>query len=323
LNCEILTRKEETVEEFNAGYKKFWEEEQARKKLKATEDLEEIFDEAEYDLRQKNLKIIDALKKTQSGTETEAMEDENVEENSDELIPSDSLNFKVRPDSDQNLVTLNKDLNKNISAEAESKSLPNVDPDNFINVEPKDIGSDLPEIIGYNELEEDEDQRDIIAEAFADDDVVESFKAEKAALIEAKKPKDIDLTLPGWGEWGGGGAMPSKRKRKRFTIKAPPVHKRKDENTGHLILNTGKDEKLRTHQVNNVPFPFTSVSDFEASIRAPVGATFIPRTAHLKMVKPRVKTKAGEVIEPMDREQLVRRGIAKPIKIVGANGDEL
>jgi len=323
LNCEILTRKEETVEEFNAGYKKFWEEEQAKKKLKASEDLEEIFDEAEYDLRQKNMKIIDALKKTQSRTETEAMEDENVEENSDELIPTDSLNFKVRPDSDQNLVTLNKDLNKNISAEAESKSLPNVDPDNFINVEPKDIGSDLPEIIGYNELEEDEDQRDIIAEAFADDDVVESFKAEKAALIEAKKPKDIDLTLPGWGEWGGGGAMPSKRKRKRFTIKAPPVHKRKDENTGHLILNTDKDEKLRTHQVNNVPFPFTSVSDFEASIRAPVGATFIPRTAHLKMVKPRVKTKAGEVIEPMDREQLVRRGIVKPMKIVGVSGDEL
>ena len=41
------------------------------------------------------------------------------------------------------------------------------------------------------------------------------------------------------------------------------------------------------------------------------------------MVKPRVKTKAGEVIEPMDREQLVRRGIVKPMKMVGANGKEL
>jgi len=324
LNCELLSRQDETVAEFNAGYKKFWEEEQAKKKLKATEDLEEIFDEAEYDLRQKNLIKIDALKKAQSGRENEeVMEEGDVEEKSEELIPSDSLNFKVRPDSDQNIVKLNKDLNKNIGKEAETTSLPNVDPDNFINVEPKDIGSDLPEIIGYNELEDDEDQRDIIAEAFADDDVVESFKAEKAALIEAKKPKDIDLTLPGWGEWGGGGAVPSKRKRKRFTIKAPPVHKRKDENSGHLILNTDKDEKLRTHQVNNVPFPFTSVSDFEASVRAPVGATFIPRTAHLKMVKPRVKTKAGEVIEPMDREQLVRRGIVKPMKMVGANGKEL
>jgi len=323
LNCELLTR-DQSVQEFNAGYKKYWEEEQSKKKkLETTEDLEEIFDEAEFDLKQKNKKRLEALKEAQNGR-TNDPEEVADEENPDELIPADSLNFKVRPDSDTHLVKLNKDLNKNITKEGEDKALPNVDPDNFINVEPKDIGSDLPEIIGYNELEEDnEDQRDIIAEAFADDDVVESFKAEKAALIEAKKPKDIDLTLPGWGEWGGGGAVPSKRKRKRFTVKAPPVHKRKDENSGHLILNTEKDDKLRTHQVSNVPFPFTSVSDYEASIRAPVGSTFIPRTAHLKMVKPRVMTKAGAVIEPMDREQLVRRGIVKPIKVVGGKGDEL
>ena len=111
-----------------------------------------------------------------------------------------------------------------------------------------------------------------------------------------------------------------------------------------MIINTEKDEKIRGHQVSNVPFPFTSVSDYEvgwkgifkiigifwklcsplsielvlvllernigflemvffsqASIRAPVGATFVPRTAHLKMIKPRIKTRAGEVIEPMSR----------------------
>jgi len=322
MNCELLN-KDQSFAEFNAGYRKFWEEEQEKKKrIEAAEDLEEIFEEAEYELKHKNNVKIQALKKAQNGIEEpeEIME----EENPDELIQADSLNYKVRPDSDMNIVKLNKDLNKNIAEATQDKSLPNVDPENFINPEAKDIGSDLPEIMGYNDLEDDaEDQRDIIAEAFADDDVVESFKAEKAALIEAKKPKDIDLTLPGWGEWGGGGAVPSKRKRKRFTVKAPPVHKRKDENTGHLILNTEKDDMLRTHQVSSVPFPFTSVSDYEASIRAPVGATFIPRTAHLKMVKPRVMTKAGAVIEPMDREQLVRRGIVKPIRVVGGKGEEL
>merc|ERR1719500_2740996 len=166
---------------------------------------------------------------------------------------------------------------------------------------PKSIGSDLPEIVGYNELEDgedDDDQRDIIAEAFADDNVVDEFKNEKKKLVDSRKPKDIDLTLPGWGEWGGGGAVPSKRKRKRFTVKAPPLEKRRDENNKILIINTEKDEKIRSHQVSNVPFPFTSVSDYEASIRAPVGATFVPRTAHLKMIKPRIKTRAGEVIEP-------------------------
>ena len=98
------------------------------------------------------------------------------------------------------------------------------------------------------------------------DNVIDEFKKEKKTLVDSKKPKDLDLTLPGWGEWGGGGLMPSKRKRRRFTIKAPPAEKRRDENSGHLILNTDKDTKLRKHQVSNVPFPFTAVSDFEVML---------------------------------------------------------
>ena len=64
------------------------------------------------------------------------------------------------------------------------------------------------------------------------------------------------------------------------------------------------------------------VFTLQASIRAPVGSTFIPRTAHLKMVKPRVKTLAGHVIQPMDRQQLLKRGIGKSaIAVVGGNND--
>ena len=131
-----------------------------------------------------------------------------------------------------------------------------VHPDNVINVDPTDIGSDLPESTGYNALEHD-NERDIIAKAFAED----GFKIKKAALVEANKPKDIDMTLPGLGEWKRGLAAPSKRKRKGFTVKAPPVHKRKDDNSGHLILNTNKIDKLKTHQVSSSPF--TGVSDYK------------------------------------------------------------
>ena len=131
-----------------------------------------------------------------------------------------------------------------------------VHPDNVINVDPTDIGSDLPESMDYNALEHD-NERDIIAKAFAED----GFKIKKAALVVSKKPKDIDMTLPGSGEWERGVAVPSKRKRKGFTVKAPPVHKRKDDNSGHLILNTNKNDKLKTHQVSSSPF--TSVSDYE------------------------------------------------------------
>jgi U3 small nucleolar RNA-associated protein 14 len=53
--------------------------------------------------------------------------------------------------------------------------------------------------------EDDEEivQRDIICEAFEDDDIVDDFNKEKRNEIEKDKPKDINLSLPGWGAWGG------------------------------------------------------------------------------------------------------------------------
>lgn len=66
-----------------------------------------------------------------------------------------------------------------------------------------------------DEVDAEEQQRMTIAQAFADDDVIEEFQQEKADVVEKDKPQDIDLTLPGWGSWGGEGIKVSKRKRKR------------------------------------------------------------------------------------------------------------
>lgn len=41
----------------------------------------------------------------------------------------------------------------------------------------------------------------------------------------------------------------SKRKRKRFLIKAPPAPPRKDANRGDVIINEEKDKKIKEHQV--------------------------------------------------------------------------
>jgi len=310
IDVSKVPKNDQTYSEFSSNYRKFWEEEQKKKVEGEKVEMEEIFEDAEFELKQRNKEKIKTLKQHSDGAEVDHSETLEMDDK-DEMIQADSLNFKVRPDSDKHIASLGSAIGKELAEKEKAAVLPNVDPEKFL--EPVTIsGSELPEIIGYNDQdEEDESQKDLIAEAFADDDVVESFKAEKEALIAASKPKNIDLTLPGWGQWGGGGAMPSKRKRKKFTMKAPPVYKRRDENNKILIINTEKDEKMRSHQVSSIPFPFTSVSDYEASIRAPIGSTFIPRTAHLKMIKPRVVTKAGTVIEPMTREQLVRRGIVK------------
>ena len=46
------------------------------------------------------------------------------------------------------------------------------------------------------------------------------FAEDKQATIDAEQPKDIDLTVPGWGSWGGEGIELSKKIRKRYGLKA-------------------------------------------------------------------------------------------------------
>lgn len=70
-------------------------------------------------------------------------------------------------------------------------------------------------LVSSQEDEEERDQKRMIKEAFAGDDVIRDFLKEKREAVEASKPKDVDLTLPGWGEWGGMGLKPSAKKRRR------------------------------------------------------------------------------------------------------------
>lgn len=56
-----------------------------------------------------------------------------------------------------------------------------------------------------------------------------------------------------------------------------------------------------------MPYPFKSVKDFEASVRAPVGRLFVPEAAHKKLTAPSTLTKMGTVIQPMTEEELLRR----------------
>ncbi|XP_026496030.1 U3 small nucleolar RNA-associated protein 14 homolog A [Vanessa tameamea] len=184
-----------------------------------------------------------------------------------------------------------------------------IDPSRFIEVKPKYLStSKSNEDNDFDDLDDDEQvvPKVDIEEVFEEDDVVASFRQEKEDEINNDTPKNVDLTLPGWGQWGGKGVKtkPSKRKNNRF-IKAPPKVPRRDENKGDIIINEIKIPKLVSHKVADIPFPFTSVKEYEASIRTPMGNTFIPETAHKKLIRPNVITKVGSVIEPMDEDELL------------------
>ena len=123
---------------------------------------------------------------------------------------------------------------------------------------PKDIRVDPKKIFRIEEHEagaEDGEsdplhqKRIDIQQAFANDDVVEEFLQERSEIEEASKPKDIDLTLPGWGTWAGAGIKPSERKRKQFTKKAKRGPPRKDKELSHVIINEEKSKLFAKNQV--------------------------------------------------------------------------
>jgi U3 small nucleolar RNA-associated protein 14 len=76
------------------------------------------------------------------------------------------------------------------------------------------------------------------------------FRKEKELLEEASKPKEVDLTLPGWGEWGGSDMKASTRKRKKFVLKPTVEAPRRDRNLENVIINETKDTGIAEHQVS-------------------------------------------------------------------------
>ncbi|KFB42136.1 AGAP003632-PA-like protein [Anopheles sinensis] len=189
-----------------------------------------------------------------------------------------------------------------------------------VQMKPKHLLTALPDSIAAGELsdgepehydddDDDDDHRRLtIAEAFEDDDIVADFMKEKQDERANHLPKEVDLDLPGWGFWVGPGTdSEAPRQEARKVVKPPKELPRRDDNRDQVIINEDAlvNPELSKHLVNEVPFPYVTVKDYEASLRAPLGRTFVPETAHVTMIEPRVVTKQGAVIEPMKGNMLM------------------
>lgn len=147
-------------------------------------------------------------------------------------------------------------------------------------------------------------QRDLVAEAFAGDNVALDFAKEKRATVKADAPREEDVTLPGWGTWGGKGV--------RHKGKKDPVHvrkvagldpmNRKDRAMENVIINERLDKKAAKYKAKDLPYPYTSASQYEEAMRVPIGAEWNTRTQHQRMTLPRVTTKMGQRIDPIQRK---------------------
>lgn len=277
---KVVNQMDKKIEESGANYRKYWNE------------------------RNENEKKLDKYKKSiEEGTEK------------DELKNLKDLTFKnknVRPEFDEELLETPRNVSATGVPEIKSSTVSSanisIDPNNFTEKIKKTTKTfDLREMDQSESDDEDDEehQRNTIAAAFEDDDIQADFEKEQEDR-NASATQELDLSMPGWGSWVSSKTI-NAPKRKRIVLKfEAEKDNRREENKGRLIINEGVNKRLKTHLVSDVPFPFKSVQEYEASIRAPIGRSFVPESAFKALTRPAVITKKGKMIHAMDEEQLLK-----------------
>ena len=157
----------------------------------------------------------------------------------------------------------------------------------------------------------------LIRQAFAADDVLaeEQFEVEKANLASEEMPsKPTSNVLPGWGTWVGPGlSKGNRREAKRASglnnvangsnqlsknSEGVPVEKRKDQKLQKVIISEKRVPKNAKYLASSLPHVFENKSQYERSLRLPMGPEFTTKETFQDMTKPRVLMKPG-VIAPM------------------------
>lgn len=260
--------------EITSGYRKLWNnvnESKTAKKRMMEEEATEVTSQPKMvngfivtEIKRVKTSVMKESPEKNGTSESQEMPEEFSEELDEGLMRKktmddfDKSHTKVETkQTNQHTTKQKENAGKDSNEDAHKKGAKvttDIDPNKFVSMKEATIlKSSVPvtEEGNEEESEDEEDQRRMtLAEAFADDDVIDQFKEEKKQIINASAPKDIDLTLPGWGEWGGSGLKISKRKKKQFIIKAPPAPKRRDDNKGNLIINEDKNANMRRQQVS-------------------------------------------------------------------------
>ncbi|EFI28742.1 small nucleolar ribonucleoprotein complex subunit Utp14 [Coprinopsis cinerea okayama7 len=145
-------------------------------------------------------------------------------------------------------------------------------------------------------------QRDLVALAFAGDNVVREFEEAKRREIEDDAPKEVDTTIPGWGSWAGAGMRkkPPKPERIKKIAGVDPTT-RADYNKKHIIISEKRDKKAAKYLVKDLPYPYTSQAQFERTMERPLGTQWNTRVAFQRATLPRVVKKPGVIITPLNK----------------------
>lgn len=225
------------------------------KKNKATvvDNIDDLFDDAEEAMLEKFKNKYSKLKSELASNKSNRKNahDEDDDDASDEDSQPIDLGFKKqikRPNVDEALnddgegeegeTLLSKRIKKALNSVksndnaangiVDSHESENINPNDIAKVKSQHLSTAISDTVysvaddGFDEYDDeyhfDEEKKMTIAEAFEDDDIVAEFKREKDDEEKKNGPQEIDMTLPGWGSWGGSGINPSKQKTKRKLI---------------------------------------------------------------------------------------------------------
>jgi len=169
----------------------------------------------------------------------------------------------------------------------------------------------------------EEAQDALVKSAFAGEDTEKAFVAEKKEMIEQNLPEIEDEgRMDGWGGgFIGEGAVPEavneekqkKMEGKKRKLLAEEKNKRKDAKLEKVIINEKRDKKGAKYLSKQVPQGFSSASQYERSIRQPVGKEWNSDRTHVQMTKKEIVTRKGQVIQPAKLNQSAassRRGFS-------------
>lgn len=219
---------------------------------------------------------------------------------------------KDKPDESPPDKIVHKLSSKDNSAPKPDSQAPNSD--GWTVVQHKDQTNDTPD-------DEEEPSDPILTAAqrneafrgrlFAVDDAIQAtFDAEKADAADSEDEKEISSHLPGWGSWTGHGLSKTDKKANAHK-KHNPLHKtkvagvkkedRKDARLPNVIISEKQNRKGKQYLAPILPHGFETKTQYERSLRLPMGPEWSTKEVFQRATRPRVVVKPGTVVEAMER----------------------
>lgn len=156
-----------------------------------------------------------------------------------------------------------------------------------------------------NVLDSDADaarqQRDLVRATFVEGTQAEDFDEEKEEKQREEEEKNRPVQMLGWGSWTGAGVKARPAPKIKPKAKAESGSRYSTPKPAHVTHYEG-DAAVKAQAkyfVDKVPYPFKNPQQYDQEMRMPTGPEWNTLSGHLQRVKPKIFTKLGVIVPPL------------------------